>query len=284
MRWYVRVGWARWLQPGEQPWHRWWASWRAGAWERLGGCWRRLQHRCEAALGGLRRWGEWLQARWRQGAAAGWLSRLGRVWPGGRRLGHPWVLAAALSLTCYLGAALLPPWTPAGVLPAQGGAGARPEERAAPSLAARPSPSAPVQRRPSVAAPGPGTVSPRWVIPVQPGDVDLLARLIEAEAQGEPFTGMVAVGAVVVNRVHSGLFANTVSGVVFEPWAFEAVANGLIWQRTPSAEAYRAARLALAGYDPTGGALYYWNPVTAVSPWVWSRPVITQIGQHVFAV
>jgi len=114
-------------------------------------------------------------------------------------------------------------------------------------------------------------------------DVELLARLIAAEAQGEPYVGQVAVGAVVLNRVKSPDFPNTLSGVIYQPRAFESVSNGLIWRRTPTAEAYRAARDALNGWDPTYGALFFWNPNKPVSPWVWTRQIIVRIGNHVFA-
>lgn len=114
-------------------------------------------------------------------------------------------------------------------------------------------------------------------------DVELLARLIAAEAQGEPYVGQVAVGAVVLNRVKSPGFPNTLSGVIYQPRAFESVSNGLIWRRTPTEEAYRAARDALNGWDPTYGALFFWNPNKPVSPWVWTRQIIVRIGNHVFA-
>ncbi|HEY8416617.1 MAG TPA: cell wall hydrolase [Limnochordales bacterium] len=114
-------------------------------------------------------------------------------------------------------------------------------------------------------------------------DVELLARVIAAEAQGEPYAGMVAVGAVILNRVRSPQFPNSLSGVIYQPHAFESVSNGLIWRRTPSAEAYRAARDALNGWDPTYGALFFWNPSKPVNPWVWSRQIVVRIGNHVFA-
>ena len=114
-------------------------------------------------------------------------------------------------------------------------------------------------------------------------DVELLARVIAAEAQGEPYAGMVAVGAVILNRVRSPQFPNSLSGVIYQPHAFESVSNGLIWRRTPSAEAYRAARDALNGWDPTYGALFFWNPNKPVNPWVWSRQIVVRIGNHVFA-
>lgn len=114
-------------------------------------------------------------------------------------------------------------------------------------------------------------------------EVELLARVIAAEAQGEPYTGQVAVGAVILNRVRHPQFPNTLAGVVYQPLAFESVMNGLIWRRTPDATAYQAARDALNGWDPTYGALFFWNPAKPVNPWVWSRSIITQIGNHVFA-
>ncbi|MGI6406554.1 MAG: cell wall hydrolase [Syntrophaceticus sp.] len=115
-------------------------------------------------------------------------------------------------------------------------------------------------------------------------NMDLLARVIHGEAADEPYLGKVAVGAVMLNRVNSASFPNSISGVVFEPYAFESVSNGLIWQRTPSEESVRAAGEALNGLDPTYGALFFWNPSKPVSPWIWSRQIITEIGQHVFAI
>ncbi len=111
----------------------------------------------------------------------------------------------------------------------------------------------------------------------------LLARVIQAEAGDEPFLGKVAVGAVILNRMRSGSFPNTLAGVIFQPLAFESVANGWIWQIVPSWESLRAAAAALAGWDPTYGALYFWNPAKPVNPWVWTRQIITQIGRHIFA-
>ena len=113
------------------------------------------------------------------------------------------------------------------------------------------------------------------------GNVDLLARLISAEARGEPYSGQVAVGAVVLNRVKHPSFPNSVAGVIFQPEAFTCIADGQFNQ--PVAEsAYRAARDALNGWDPSGGAIYYFNPSTATSAWIWSRPVIVTIGRHMF--
>ncbi|MBR3293488.1 MAG: spore cortex-lytic enzyme [Oscillospiraceae bacterium] len=113
------------------------------------------------------------------------------------------------------------------------------------------------------------------------GDVYLLARLISAEARGEPYVGQVAVGAVVLNRVRHPSFPNTISGVIYQTDAFTCVSDGQFNQ--PIAEsAYRAAQDALGGWDPSGGAIYYFNPVTATSAWIWSRPLIVVIGNHRF--
>lgn len=115
------------------------------------------------------------------------------------------------------------------------------------------------------------------------GDIDLLARVVAAEARGEPYAGQVAVAAVMLNRVRDPRFPKTLSGVIFQPAALESVSNGLIWQRTPDGTAYKAARDALNGYDPTYGSVFFWNPYKRVSSWIWSRPIVTQIGKHVFA-
>ena len=115
------------------------------------------------------------------------------------------------------------------------------------------------------------------------GDVDLLARLISAEARGEPYVGMVAVGAVVLNRVRSSRFPDTLAGVIYQSGAFDAVSDGQI-NLAPSEQSRRAARDALNGWDPTSGCLYYYNPATATSPWIWSREVRLTIGDHSFAV
>lgn len=113
------------------------------------------------------------------------------------------------------------------------------------------------------------------------GDVALLARLISAEARGEPYNGQVAVGAVVLNRVEHPSFPNSIAGVVYQPGAFSCVADGQFNQ--PVAEsAYRAARDAMNGVDPCGGAIYYFNPAKATNKWIWSRPLIVVIGKHRF--
>lgn len=113
-------------------------------------------------------------------------------------------------------------------------------------------------------------------------DLNLLARVIYAEARGEPYVGQVAIGAVVLNRVRDSRFPKTIAGVIYQPGAFTAVADGQI-NLEPNETAYKAARDALNGWDPTYGCVYYWNPATATSKWVWSRPIVTQIGKHVFA-
>lgn len=113
------------------------------------------------------------------------------------------------------------------------------------------------------------------------GDVALLARLISAEARGEPYAGQVAVGAVVLNRVEHPSFPNTISEVIFQPGAFSCMLDGQ-WDEPVADSAYQAARDALAGADPSGGAIYYFNPVTATNAWIWSRPEIITIGKHRF--
>ena len=115
----------------------------------------------------------------------------------------------------------------------------------------------------------------------QSGSLDLLARVISAEARGEPYSGQVAVGAVILNRVEHPSFPNTVAGVVYQPGAFTCMVDGQIDQPVADS-AYRAARDALNGADPSGGAIYYFNPSTATSAWIWSRPLIKVIGSHRF--
>ena len=114
-------------------------------------------------------------------------------------------------------------------------------------------------------------------------DLQLLARLIYGEARGESYTGQIAVGAVVMNRLRSSSFPNTISGVIYQPYAFTAVDDGQI-NLTPNDQCYRAAKEAMNGYDPTYGALYYYNPATATSSWIFSRKTTVVIGRHVFAV
>lgn len=114
-------------------------------------------------------------------------------------------------------------------------------------------------------------------------DLYLLAKCIHAEARGEIYEGMVAVGAVILNRVASPEFPNTVYGVIYQPWAFTAVNDGQI-NLEPDAKAYQAAQDALNGWDPTYGCLFYYNPAVATSKWIYSRQVVCTIGRHVFAL
>lgn len=111
----------------------------------------------------------------------------------------------------------------------------------------------------------------------------LLGRLVHGEARGEPYVGKVAVAAVVLNRVKSPSFPNTISGVIYQSGAFDAVSDGQI-NLTPDEDSLRAARDALNGWDPTGGCLYYYNPATATNGWIWSRIVQLSIGKHNFAI
>lgn len=114
-------------------------------------------------------------------------------------------------------------------------------------------------------------------------ELNLLARIISAEARGEPYTGQVAVGAVVLNRVKHPSFPNTIAGVVYQQGAFTAIVDGQF--NEPVAEsAYKAARDAMNGWDPTGGAIYYYNPAKTTNSWIWSRTVVTVIGKHRFAI
>ena len=112
-------------------------------------------------------------------------------------------------------------------------------------------------------------------------DLNLLARLISAESRGESYVGQVAVGAVVLNRVKHSSFPNSISGVIYQSGAFSCLNDGQFWQPVADS-AYKAARDALNGWDPSGGAIYYYNPVTAKSQWIRSRPIIATIGKHVF--
>lgn len=114
-------------------------------------------------------------------------------------------------------------------------------------------------------------------------DVQLLARAINGEARGEPYEGQVAVGAVILNRVKASNFPNTISGVIYQPGAFTAVSDGQInVALEDSATVVKAARDAINGWDPSGGAIYYFNPNTATNSWIWSRPLIKTIGKHRF--
>lgn len=114
-------------------------------------------------------------------------------------------------------------------------------------------------------------------------DLQLMARAVNGEARGEPYTGQVAVAAVILNRVKHSSFPNTVAGVIYQPGAFTAVSDGQI-NAPISADStvYKACRDAMNGWDPSGGAIYYFNPDTATSSWIWSRELIVQIGKHRF--
>lgn len=116
-------------------------------------------------------------------------------------------------------------------------------------------------------------------------DLDMLARIIYAESRGEPFLGQVAVGAVLINRVQSSNFPDTLYGVIHQELAFESVADGQYGLK-PDATAYRAAIAAFSGQDPTNGALYFWNPAKVTNPknWVWTRKIVYRVGNHVFAI
>ena len=114
-------------------------------------------------------------------------------------------------------------------------------------------------------------------------ELTLLARLVSGEARGEPYIGQVAVAAVVLNRVRSPSFPNTIAGVIYQAGAFDAVLDGQI-NLTPDEDSLRAARDALAGWDPTGGCLYYYNPKTAVDDWIRTRTTKTVIGRHSFCM
>ena len=112
-------------------------------------------------------------------------------------------------------------------------------------------------------------------------DYDLLARIISAEARGEPYMGQVAVGAVILNRIEHPSFPDTMSGVIYQRGAFSCLDDGQFYEPV-SETAYRAATDAINGLDPSGGAIYYYNPNKATSKWIFSRPIITTIGQHRF--
>lgn len=112
-------------------------------------------------------------------------------------------------------------------------------------------------------------------------DLKLLANAVYGEARGEPYVGQVAIAAVILNRIDNPNFPNTVPGVIFQPGAFTAVADGQIWL-TPNAQASKAVQDAIKGWDPSSAAIYYFNPATATSKWIWSRPQIKRIGRHIF--
>jgi len=128
---------------------------------------------------------------------------------------------------------------------------------------------------------GPGKVYSQQGI----SNVQLLARAINGEARGEPYEGQVAVGAVILNRVRHENFPKTIAGVVYQPRAFTAVADGQInVPIDPKSTVVKAANDALNGWDPTNGCIYYWNPATATSKWIWSRKIVKKIGKHYFGI
>ncbi len=112
-------------------------------------------------------------------------------------------------------------------------------------------------------------------------DLKLVANAVYGEARGEPYEGQVAIAAVILNRIKSPSFPDTIAGVIFEPRAFTAVSDGQIWS-APNAKAKKAVQDALRGWDPTGGCTYYFNPATATSSWIWNRPQVKRIGKHIF--
>lgn len=114
-------------------------------------------------------------------------------------------------------------------------------------------------------------------------DLQLMARAVNGEARGEPYTGQVAVAAVILNRVKHSSFPNTVAGVIYQSGAFTAVSDGQInVPISDNSTVYKACRDAMNGWDPSGGAIYYFNPDTATNAWIWSRELIVQIGKHRF--
>ncbi|RRJ65417.1 spore cortex-lytic enzyme [Paenibacillus oralis] len=128
-----------------------------------------------------------------------------------------------------------------------------------------------------------GNLAPSNGMGLSENDLRIMANAVYGESRGEPFEGQVAVAAVILNRVKSPSFPNTVSGVIFQPGAFTAVADGQIWLE-PNETARKAVQQALNGWDPTGGCIYYFNPNTATSKWIWSRPQVKTIGEHIFCM
>lgn len=165
-------------------------------------------------------------------------------------------------------------------------------QQPAPQQPAQPAPQQPAQPtpqeqgEPDQAAPQEEPEEEKKTATNMPGgfsenDIQLMANAVYGEARGEPYEGQIAVAAVILNRLNSPTFPNTISGVIFEPLAFTAVADGQIWL-TPNERAKRAVVDAINGMDPSEGATYYFNPDTATSGWIWGRPQIKRIGKHVF--
>lgn len=126
-------------------------------------------------------------------------------------------------------------------------------------------------------------LAPASAMGLSENDLKIMANAVYGESRGEPFEGQVAVAAVILNRVKSPSFPNTASGVIFQPGAFTAVADGQIWLE-PNETARKAVQQALNGWDPSGGCLYYFNPETATSKWIWTRPQVKTIGKHIFCM
>ena len=124
---------------------------------------------------------------------------------------------------------------------------------------------------------GPGSVAG-----ISQNDINLMAHVVYGEARNQPFVGQVAVAAVVLNRYHSSLFPHSIPAIIYQPGAFTSISNGQAWLGLHK-ENVEAVLDAVHGWDPTHGALYYWNPATATSSWIWSQPIMLRIGQHVFA-
>lgn len=170
--------------------------------------------------------------------------------------------------------------------PAPGQQPAEPAPEKQPTPEKQPAKPAPEPQAPAEPAPEEQPEEEKQTATNMPGgysenDIQLMANAVYGEARGEPYEGQIAVAAVILNRINSPTFPNTVSGVIFEPLAFTAVADGQIWL-TPNDTAKRAVVDAINGMDPTEGATYYFNPDTATSGWIWGRPQIKRIGKHIF--
>lgn len=136
--------------------------------------------------------------------------------------------------------------------------------------------------KPSTTTTSTSTNIPRSSPGFSQNDLNLLARAVYSEARGEQYEGQVAIVAVILNRLKDNRFPNTISGIIFEPRAFSAVDDGQFWGLTPNDTAKKAVTDAVNGWDPTNGAVYYFNPATATNRWIWSRPLIKTIGKHRF--
>lgn len=137
---------------------------------------------------------------------------------------------------------------------------------------------------PPASAPGTGggtKITPSNHLGLSDNDLRMMANAVYGESRGEPYLGQVAVAAVILNRVKNPNFPKTAAGVIFQPGAFTAVADGQIWL-TPNDVAQKAVQDAINGWDPTGGCIYYFNPETATSAWIWTRPQVKTIGKHIF--